>query len=193
MLYENGCRQVLNVDAPALYLYTILCAQNYSRLLSGRVWGETNPPSSWALVVLVSSRCHSSPGLSNADVNSLVRGRFQFNFRYVIFKQILVIGGWGISCEIALIWMSLEFNDDQSTLVQVVAWCRQAASQYLSQCWPRSLSPYGVTRPQWVMAVLDFLGQNAWWSYSDTRNSGLRYQYATVSVNWTLNAHIVNH
>ena len=31
-----------------------------------------------------------------------------------------------------------------------MAWCRQATSHYLSQCWPRSLSPYGVTRPQWV-------------------------------------------
>ena len=61
-----------------------------------------------------------------------------------------MIDGWGISHEIALIWMSLDFTDDQSTLDQVMAWCRQAASHYLSQCWPRSLSPYGVTRPQWV-------------------------------------------
>ena len=63
---------------------------------------------------------------------------------------ILVIDGWGISCEIALIWMSLDFPDDQSTLVQVMAWCRQATSHYLSQCWPNSMSPYGVSRPQWV-------------------------------------------
>ena len=38
----------------------------------------------------------------------------------------------------------------KSPLVQVMVWCRQAASHYLSQCWPRSLSPYDVTRPQWV-------------------------------------------
>ena len=69
---------------------------------------------------------------------------------FVIFERNLVIAGWGISCEIALIWMSLDLTDDQSTLVQVMAWCRQATSHYLSQCWPRSLSPYGVTRPQWV-------------------------------------------
>ena len=31
-----------------------------------------------------------------------------------------------------------------------MAWCRQATSHYLSQCWPRSLSPYSVIRPQWV-------------------------------------------
>ena len=63
-----------------------------------------------------------------------------------------VIDGWDISCEIALIWLwiSLHFTDDQSTSVQVMAWCRQATSHYLSQCWPRSLLPYGVTRPQWV-------------------------------------------
>ena len=31
-----------------------------------------------------------------------------------------------------------------------MAWCRQATSHYLSQWWPWSMSPYGVTRPQWV-------------------------------------------
>ena len=54
-----------------------------------------------------------------------------------------MIDGWGICCEITLIWMSLDFTDDQSTLVQVMAWCRQATSHYLSQCWPRSLVSLG--------------------------------------------------
>ena len=36
-------------------------------------------------------------------VNSLSPGKFEWNFRYVIFKQILLIDGSGISCEIALI------------------------------------------------------------------------------------------
>ena len=72
-------------------------------------------------------------------VNSLAPGNFEWYFICVIFKRILVIDGWGISVEIALIWMSLDFTDDQSTLVQVMAWCRQATSHYLSHCWPRSL------------------------------------------------------
>ena len=46
--------------------------------------------------------------------------------------------------------MPLKLSDDKSTLVQVMAWCRQATSHYLSQLWPRSLSPNGITRPQWV-------------------------------------------
>ena len=41
-------------------------------------------------------------------------------------------------------------TDDKSILVQVMAWCHQATSHYLSQCWPRSLLAYDVTRPQWV-------------------------------------------
>ena len=58
-----------------------------------------------------------------------------------------MIDGWGNSCEIALIWISLDLTDEQSTLAQVMAWSRQTTSHYLSQCWPRTLSPYGVTRP----------------------------------------------
>ena len=61
-----------------------------------------------------------------------------------------MIDGWCISCKNALRWLSLDLTDDKSTLVQVMAWCRQATSHYLSQCWPRSMSPHGITRPQWV-------------------------------------------
>ena len=59
-------------------------------------------------------------------------------------------GGWGISYEIALRWMPLDLTDDKPTLIQVMAWCRQATSHYLSHCWPRSMTPNGVIRPQWV-------------------------------------------
>ena len=61
-----------------------------------------------------------------------------------------VNGGWGISYEISLRWMPLDLTADMSTLVQVKAWCRQPTGHYLSQCWPRSMSPNGVTKPQWV-------------------------------------------
>ena len=85
-----------------------------------------------------------------AYVNSLALWRFGWNCREIIFKVILVIDGQGISFKIALKWMTLDFTDDKSTLVQVMAWCHQVTSHYLSQCWTRSMSPYGITRPQWV-------------------------------------------
>ena len=37
-------------------------------------------------------------------------GNFKWNFRLVIFKLNLVNGGWGISYEIALRWMSLDLT-----------------------------------------------------------------------------------
>ena len=46
--------------------------------------------------------------------------------------------------------MSLGLSCDKSTLVQVIAWYHQATRHYLSQCWPRSLSRYDVTNPQWI-------------------------------------------
>ena len=41
--------------------------------------------------------------------------------------------------------MSLDLTD-KSTLVQVMAWCHQATSHYLNQCWSSSMSPYCATR-----------------------------------------------
>ena len=62
----------------------------------------------------------------------------------------LVTDGWGIWYEIVLMWFSLDLTDDKSTLLQAVAWCHKAPSHCLSQCWPRSMLPYGITKPQWV-------------------------------------------
>ena len=97
----------------------------------------------------------ASPREQENIVNSFVPGRFKVNFRWVIFKLTLVVNGWGISYETAFIWVSLDHTYDKSTLVQVIAWCHQASSHYLSQCWLISLSPYGVTRPQWFKPALN--------------------------------------
>ena len=35
--------------------------------------------------------------------------------------------------------------DEKSALGQAMAWCHQATSHYLSQCWSRSMLPYGIT------------------------------------------------
>ena len=75
--------------------------------------------------------------------NSLAPGRCRCNLQLIIFKLISMINILSISCEITLRWMPQNFTYDQSTLAQVMAWCRQATRHYLSQCWPTS-------RPQWV-------------------------------------------
>ena len=52
---------------------------------------------------------------------------------------------------IALKWLPQNLIHEKSTLVQVVVGAvTQAASPYLSQCWPRSVVPYSAIRSQWV-------------------------------------------
>ena len=45
-------------------------------------------------------------------INSLTPGSFEWHFGKVIFKLISVTDGWGISCKIAVSWMSLRLTDD---------------------------------------------------------------------------------
>ena len=54
------------------------------------------------------------------------------NFKSVIFKLITQNSNMG------------------THIIQEMAWCRQVISHYLNQSWPRSMSPYGVTRPKWL-------------------------------------------
>ena len=87
---------------------------------------------------------HKNSGVPDGGVflDNVVREWYQGNSDEFSYKLLLFT--------IFAIWMSLHFTNDQSILVQVMAWCCQATSHYLSQCWPRSLSPYGVTRPERV-------------------------------------------
>ena len=82
--------------------------------------------------------------------NSLAPGRCGCDFKSMIFEFILQNSSLDNRCEIVVRWMPQNHTNEKSRLVQVMAWCRQATSHYLSQCWPRSISPYGVTGPQWV-------------------------------------------
>ena len=55
------------------------------------------------------------------------------------FQTNSTINMLSIFCEIAIRWMPQHLTNHKSTLVQVMARCRQVTSHYLSQCWPRSL------------------------------------------------------
>ena len=87
-------------------------------------------------------------------VNSLAPGRSWSDFKNVIFNLAFLIGIFKSSYDDILRWMPQGLTDDKSTLIQVMAWCRQATSHYLNQCWLRSPMPYGVTRPQWVKYII---------------------------------------
>ena len=96
---------------------------------------------------------HRQSSLSLCVVNSLTPGRPGCHFKTAIFNFVLLIGIFTSSYDNALRWMPWDLAGDKSTLVHVTAWCRQETSHYLSQCWPSSMSPHGVTRPQRVKVI----------------------------------------
>ena len=66
-------------------------------------------------------------------VNSLVPGKYAFNFRCVIFKHVLVIDILGTSFAIYLQCMPQDHIDDV-TLVQVMVLSNHTTPHYLNQC-----------------------------------------------------------
>ena len=91
----------------------------------------------------------SSPGHAT-QLNSLVPWRSRCDFKNTIFYLVLLIH---IFNDNAFRWMPDDLTDDKLKLVQPMAWCHQAASHYLGQCWLRSMLPYGVIRPQWIIVT----------------------------------------
>ena len=104
-------------------------------------------------------------GLGPQCINSLAPGRSECDSKNGIFNLVLLIGIFRSSHDNALRWMPHDLTDDKSTLVQVMAWCRQATSDYLSQCCLSPLSLYGVARPQWVKSVLGFGIKGGTWTH----------------------------
>ena len=89
------------------------------------------------LLVVIGYSC-SALHMMERHFNWLAPGRSYYEFKKVIFNLALLIGIFKSSYDNVLRWLPQDLTDDKSTLVQVMVWCRQ--------CWPRSPTPYGVTR-----------------------------------------------
>ena len=109
------------------WMMLLVCCMDRECHPSGHYW-DFHP----GALCFESSHCSSSEDgapventqkVASPCLNSLFPGRFEWNSRSVIFKLILVITGWSISCEIVIKWMSLDLTYDKSTLVQIMACC----------------------------------------------------------------------
>ena len=125
------------------------------------------------ILVLVMAWCHQL-----TLVNSFAPGTSECDSKDEIFNLVLLIGIFRSSHDNALRWMPQDLTDDKSALVQVMAWCHQATSHYLSQCWLSPLSPYGIARPQWVKVMV--------WYYLATNHFLSEPVSAKLSVNYYL-------
>ena len=103
--------------------------------------------------------------------HSLVPGRCDCGFKCVNFKHNLGIYILNNHVNITPEWMPEDVVDGKSTLVQIMAWCYQAPSHLLSQCWLISLLPYDITRWKWVKFYHSsqpwflFLSPGWWWRW----------------------------
>ena len=97
------------------------------------------------------------------DINSLTHwplGDFAVILKAYIVFNLSLHNTLDTHCEIPLRWMPWNLANEKSTLVPVRTWRCQATSHCVNQCWPRSMSPYHVTRPQWVTAWTE------WWNFN---------------------------
>ena len=105
----------------------------------------------WQAIIWTNGGYFTNAYMHHSASTHWVPWRCSSNF--MVFKITIHGSSLSTQCEIALRWMPHNLNNGKSTMAQVMAWCCQAASCYVSQCWPRFLSWYGVTRPQCVMEV----------------------------------------
>ena len=105
-------------------------------------------PLSEPMIVIVSRRIYASLGLNElshwslGDLNAMSKMQFSILFYWLSSSDLLMIMA-SDECHRTLLIIS-------HTLVQVMACCHQATHHYLSQCWPRLMSQYGITRPKSV-------------------------------------------
>ena len=64
----------------------------------------------------------------HCEVNPLAPGRYECYFKNVIFNLVLLIGIFRSAHDNDLRRMPQDLTDDKSTLVRVMAWCRQATT-----------------------------------------------------------------
>ena len=98
---------------------------------------------------------HLDNGIAEeTSFNSLAPAICVSKYKVIIFKLIIQNNSLVAHYEISLRWMSQNLTNEKSTLVQIISWCRQETSHYPCQCWPRSMTPYGFTRPHWVKTMV---------------------------------------
>ena len=80
------------------------------------------------------------------------------------------------SSEIDFSWMPVDpFNDDKWTLVQAMAWCREAMNQYPNHCWPRSIL-------QCMAKLFETVTVQIEWAWDFVTWSDLRYNFIQVII-----------
>ena len=132
-------------------LIACFCCYRYGQSIEGVNWKDTKPGTPVTLTCPPANK-GEMPLFFNVSHGCLHHWSLEdvAVILNVVFKFIILNSSFSTHCEIGLRWMPKKLVDEELNLDQVMAWCRQAISRYPSQYWPSSVSPCGVTTPQWV-------------------------------------------
>ena len=114
----------------------IKCNPNNSLWPSSDIWCER----SWSTLVNMTNVCCWKGVFCHYHDETLIWQPISSKTFYRPVYLYFIWSIWGVCCENALKWMLMDFTDDKSTLVQVMAWCCQAPSHNPNQCWAISIS-----------------------------------------------------
>ena len=136
------------VGTPSHYLNQWWPCLSIQICVIGLQWVNEKRPSNYNHWVnwdiIPTSYCYTNTGLNyhyNKTFSTMRPEQHGHHFADVTFKCIIFYENSWIFIGIPLTCVCEVLIDDESTLVQVMAWCRQATSHYLNQCWPRSMTP----------------------------------------------------
>ena len=104
-------------------------------------------------------------------INLLAPGRCSNDLKNIMLKLNTQSSSSVTCCGIALMWMPKNINNGKAKFLQIMAWYCQATSHYLSQCWLRSMTPYGITMPQSSNLLASWSAAS--WSSGRVQDSGL--------------------
>ena len=80
----------------------------------------------------------------------LINGRCGSNLQRIISNWLYRIVAWALTLKLfSCAWYRTSSMINQYFFEHVMVWCRQTAIHCLGQCWPGSMSPNGVNRPEW--------------------------------------------
>ena len=115
------------------------------------IWGQFHRKCSryvnliwvWKLLIKITATSLREPWVSSLASGKMWLPVWYKSMRHIHQQDI-------IPCGNSIIWMLQDLAGGKSILVQGRAWCHQATSHYMKQCWLQSLMPHGIIRPKWV-------------------------------------------
>ena len=125
------------------------CCSNVKSVIPGHMLCKL---SSWALVKLLSGECYGAPLIKNQHWFGKCTQQTHYAQMTSLLRQNDVILTWrrynDVTIPSCVQWVAYPIaNNPESTSIRY--WSDANVNLCLSQCWPRFMSPHGISSPPW--------------------------------------------